>query len=443
MNKTTIAAISTPRGTGGISVIRVSGKDARKIVQKLYRGKKNIETAATHTVIYGFAADGEEKIDQCLFTVMDAPHTFTGENTVEISCHGGVLSANRILETVIKCGASLAEPGEFTKRSFLNGKMDLSQAEAVADIISSKTDSSFQVAVNQLRGNLSRKINEIRAALIGLCAHLDAAADFPEEDLEEISGGEYEKTLRELHRELEQLNASAKTGKILREGVSCAIVGAPNVGKSSLLNCLLGERRAIVTEVAGTTRDVIEEYVNIGGIPVKLADTAGIRETRDEIERIGVERSKEQLTDAALCLFVVDAVRPETESEELRALIGEKPYLKVVNKCDLVSDISSGIPVSAKSGAGIEKLKEEIFHLLVKEAPDPGKEMITNLRQQEAVIRAREAVGQAISLYEAGMEPTLSYIYLEQAISALGEITGMSVSQEIVDQIFHRFCLGK
>ena len=440
----TIAAIATPHGTGGISVIRVSGKEARKIVQKMYRGKKNIETAPTHTILYGFAADGEEKIDQCLFTVMDAPHTFTGENTVEISCHGGVVSTNRILETVIRCGASLAEPGEFTKRAFLNGKMDLSQAEAVADIISSKTDSSLSVAVHQLRGNLSRKINEIRSSLISLCAHLDAAADFPEEDIEEISDGTYEESLQSILSALKELTASAKTGKILREGVACAILGAPNVGKSSLLNCLLGENRAIVTEVAGTTRDVIEEYVNIGGIPVRLADTAGIRETQDKIEKIGVEKSKTQVEEAAFCLFVVDATRPETESEELLALVGEKPYIKVINKSDLKEgSLSGGIPISAKKGEGIDRLKEEIFHLLVTKAPDPGKEMITNMRHKEAAIRAQENVEKALSLYESGLEKNLSYIYLEGAVSDLGEITGMSVSQEIVDQIFHRFCLGK
>ena len=439
----TIAAIATPHGVGGISVIRVSGNEARAIVQKLYRGKKNIKAAPSHTVLYGYAADGEEKIDQCLFTVMDAPHTFTGEETVEVSCHGGVVSTNRILETVLKCGASLAEPGEFTKRAFLNGKIDLSQAEAVADVISSKTDSSLLVAVHQLGGNLSRKINEIREKLIGLCAHLDAQADFPEEDIEEISDGEYERTLKEIDDELKELSASAKTGKILREGVSCAIVGAPNVGKSSLLNGLLGENRAIVTELAGTTRDVIEEYVNIGGIPVKLADTAGIRETEDQIEKIGVERSKTQLEDAAVCLFVVDATRPETESEEVKALIGEKPYLTVVNKCDLADPQVDGIRVSAKTGEGFDRLKEAIFHLLVAEAPDPGKEMITNMRHKEAAIRAEEAVEKAIELHDSGMEKNLSYIYLETAVSALGEITGMSVSQEIVDQIFHRFCLGK
>lgn len=439
----TIAAIATPHGVGGISIIRVSGKDALPIAQKIYHGKKNIMDAPSHTILYGYAKDGEEIIDQCLFSVMKAPHTFTGEDTVEVNCHGGTVPTNRILEALLKSGASLAEPGEFTKRAFLNGKMDLSQAEAVADIISSKTTSSLSVAVHQLGGNLSKKINEIREKLIYLCAQLDAAADFPEEDIEEISDGEYFRSLQEIETELSDLEKTAHMGKILREGVSCAIVGAPNVGKSSIMNRLLGENRAIVTDIAGTTRDVIEEYVNIGGIPVRLADTAGIRDTEDQIEKIGVEKSRNQLEQADFCLYVIDGSRPETDQPELIALLQEKPYIKVVNKCDLLAETVDGVPVSAKTGKGMDDLKEAMRELLVKEAPNPGKEIITNMRHKEACIKALEAVRGAISLYQSGMEKNLSYIYLENAVSSLGEITGMSVSQEIVNQIFHRFCLGK
>ena len=439
----TIAAIATPHGVGGISIIRVSGKDALSIAQTIYHGKKSILNAPSHTILYGYAKDGEEIIDQCLFSVMRAPHTFTGEDTVEVNCHGGVVPTDRILEALLKNGASMAEPGEFTKRSFLNGKMDLSQAEAVADIIASKTDRSLSVAVHQLGGNLSKRINEIREKLIFLCAQLDAAADFPEEDIEEISDGAYFSSLQEIEKNLSDLNATAHMGKILREGVSCAIIGAPNVGKSSVMNRLLGENRAIVTEIAGTTRDVIEEYVNIDGIPVRLADTAGIRETEDTIEKIGVEKSRNQLEQADFCLYVVDGSRPETDQPELLALLHGKPYIKVINKCDLADEIKDGVSVSAKTGEGMESLKTAMRELLIKENPDPGKEIITNMRHKEACIKALEAVRGAISLYESGMEKNLSYIYLENAISALGEITGMSVSQEIVDQIFHRFCLGK
>ncbi len=437
----TIAAISTPHGTGGISVIRVSGKDALKIGEKIYHGKKSILEAPSHTILYGFSKDGEEIIDQCLFSVMRAPRTFTGEDTVEVSCHGGTVSTNRILEALLRAGATLAEPGEFTKRAFLNGKMDLSQAEAVADVIGAKTDTSLSVAVHQLGGNLSRKINAIREKLILLSADVDATADFPEEDIEEITDGTYFSTLQEIKGELEALNASAHTGRILREGVSCAIVGAPNVGKSSLLNRLVGEARAIVTSVAGTTRDVIEEYVNIGGIPVRLADTAGIRDAEDQVEKIGVEKSREYLEKAHFCLFVTDGEERE-EDEEILALLEGKPFIRVYNKCDL-SRKEGVLSVSAKTGEGMDELKEAIRALLLKEKPDPGKEMITNMRHREAAIRALEAVEGAISLYESGMEKNLSYIYLEKAISSLGEITGMSVSQEIVNEIFHRFCLGK
>ncbi len=440
----TIAAISTPAGTGGISIVRVSGEKAREIAQKIYHGKENLTQVASHTISYGYAEDKEGMIDQCLFSVMLAPRTFTGEDTVEVNCHGGILSAHRILDALLCAGASLAEPGEFTKRAFLNGKMDLSQAEAVADIISAKTDTSLEVAVNQLGGNISRKMNELREKLLLLCANLDAAADFPEEDIEELSDGEYIKTLQYIEAELLRLLESARTGKILRAGARCVIVGAPNVGKSSLLNRLLGENRAIVTEIAGTTRDVIEEYVNIGGIPVRLFDTAGIRETEDEVEKIGVEKSGESIKNADLCLFVTD-LSPEAEEEEarIRALCEGIPCIRVVNKCDLGRSSADGISVSAKEGTGIEELKSAIYERLPVDDIRGDKEIITNMRHREAIEKARQAVNGAISLYQSGTEKNLSYIYLENAVRALGEITGMSVSEEIVNEIFHRFCLGK
>ncbi|HHW49137.1 MAG TPA: tRNA uridine-5-carboxymethylaminomethyl(34) synthesis GTPase MnmE, partial [Clostridiaceae bacterium] len=376
----TIAAISTPLGTGGIGIIRISGDDAFKIAEKIFKGKKDFGSIKSHTINYGKIVDPEsgETVDEALLTKMEKPNTFTREDVVEINCHGGIVVLRRILALVLKEGARLAEPGEFTKRAFLNGRIDLSQAEAVIDLINSKTDESSKAAINQLEGKLSGKLKEIRNKLIELIAHIEVTVDYPEHDIEEITAEMVYKEVREIRGMLEKLLKSFERGRIIREGLKIVIVGKPNVGKSSLLNELAGKNKAIVTDIPGTTRDIIEEYINIKGIPVKIIDTAGIRETEDIVEKIGVDRAAEAIESADLVLMVLDA-HEGIQHEDMAIIekIKDKKHIIIVNKIDLVPDewdISSlpqlqdknVIEMSLKEGIGVEKLEDEIAELFLK-----------------------------------------------------------------------------
>ena len=450
----TIAAISTAPGAGAIAIVRMSGDDAVCIADKIFCGKKKLADVKSHTVHYGFIYDGKTKIDEVLVTVMLAPNTYTKENVVEISCHGGSLSARKILSLAVSHGAVYADRGEFTKRAFLNGRMNLCEAEAVADIINSKTAALHNTAVNQLGGSLSEKINGIRELLLSLSANLDVISDFPEEGLEPLSDTEFYNLLSDIRNRTEKLYLSAKRGRIIKNGIKTVIVGKPNVGKSSLLNLLSGSERAIVTDVEGTTRDVIEEQVDIGGVMLVLYDTAGIRSTDDKVEKIGVEMSKKRVSEAELVIFMLDAERPYDENdEEIFALINGRKTVYLVNKSEngineSVKNFCAGkenvIEFSVKYETGVDKLGEKIKDMFnLGEISDTGSEMIINERHCEALSSALESINSAINALDMHLPSDMTFVDIENAVRSLGFITGMSVSDEIVDKIFHSFCVGK
>lgn len=453
----TIAAISTALGEGGISIIRVSGDSALNIVSRIFNGKsiKGLESIGSYNLRYGHIVDAENNlIDEVLVSYMKGPKSFTAEDTVEINCHGGIIATNKVLELVITAGARLAEPGEFTKRAFLNGRIDLSQAEAVIDIIRAKTELSMKSAVLQAGGKISEIINEIRDTLIKLIAHIEATVDYPEDDLEEITSAKVSEALKEVVASINRAIESAEEGKIIREGISTVIVGKPNVGKSSLLNSLLMENRAIVTDVPGTTRDVIEEYVNIGGIPIKIIDTAGIRETDDLVEKIGVQKSKEKIDEADLVILILDSSRELThEDREIIKYIKGKKYIVLLNKVDLsgkinlsdLQDIKSEyiINTSIVSGFGVDKLKEAIMKLFFKGEINSNELLITNVRHKEALIRAGIDCNQAIGALSSTEAIDLASIDIRNAWYSLGQITGDTMEEDIIDKIFSQFCLGK
>ncbi len=444
-----IAGISTAMQKGGIAVIRLSGDDAFIIADKVFKGKIKTEDSESHRILYGHVYDGEDIIDECLCSVMRAPRSYTTENVVELSVHGGIISAKRTLEAVIKAGARAAKAGEFTMRAFLNGRIDLSKAEAVADIIDSKTDLARSTAVNQLSGKLSDGINEIREKIIEIMGYISVATDFPDEDADSLSGINIKLGLSLIKEKTENLIKNADKGIILREGAVCAICGKPNAGKSSLLNELAGSDRAIVTEIEGTTRDIIEEYVNIYDIPVRLADTAGIRGDGDTVEKIGIEKAREYVKNADICLFLTDNGRIFDENDgEILELVKEKPHITVVNKSELenkciIPDGEDAVYISVKEKTGIEELKKKIYELLMGNDFSEDAVMITNERHKEAAIMADKAIGEALSLLNSGFTEDLAYINLEKAVSHLGEITGMTVSDEVIGEVFSKFCIGK
>jgi len=443
----TIAAISTPFGSGGIAVIRISGDEAFCVADKFFvcqKAKRLFEVNA-NTVVYGKIYDKDKKlIDNVLVTVFKGPHSYTGEDTVEISCHGGILIAKKVLKSAIDHGAVLAQRGEFTKRAFLNGKLDLSQAEGVIDLINSVSDRGAETAVFQLEGRLSSKINEMRNKLLNLAAHLQAYVDFPEEEIEELTEENISTLLTDIIKDCERLIKSADYGKILKDGVPVAVIGKPNVGKSSLLNCLAGEEKAIVTDIAGTTRDIVEEYINIDGFAVKLMDTAGIRETNDVVESIGVKRSISAAEDAAFVLAVFDNSRPfDEEDKEILEFIKDKKSVIVLNKSDLGDENHiEGVKMSAKTGDGFEALTERIKEMISDNEAGEG-EVITNERHYQCLIKCLEHLKEALNATESGIPLDMIGIDIELSVEALGEIVGLTVSEEIVDKIFHNFCLGK
>ena len=449
MNEKTIAAISTPKGSGGIAVIRMSGNNAFEIIKKVYKGKENLSLVPSHTVHYGHITDGfGEIIDEVLVTVMRAPKTFTGEDVVEIGTHGGITASKAVLNSLIQNGAYPAGPGEFTKRAFLNGKMDLSEAEGVIDIINSKSELARKNALGQLSGKLSERIESIRKELISLSASMQVIIDYPDEDLEDITISDISDTAKKQKLSIEKLIESSKRGKLITEGILTAIVGKPNVGKSSLLNLLAGEERAIVTDIAGTTRDVIEESVNLDGVILRLMDTAGIRETDDEVEKIGVTRSLLSIEKADLVLVLLDASNKLSEEDfEILEKTKDAKRLIITNKtdisniCDIKEDV---IPISAKTGAGIDELSKKIKELYEwGKLSSDDEPLITNMRHTAALFRASDALMRVIDAADMNMPSDILSIDLNEAIDALGEITGATVSEDIVAEIFHNFCVGK
>ena len=456
----TIAAISTAPGEGAIGIVRISGEDAIRIADEVYRLKeKRLNEQASHTIHYGHIVDpkNDEVIDEVMVTVLRAPKTFTREDVVEINCHGGIVAINRILQLVLRMGARLAEPGEFTKRAFLNGRIDLSQAEAVMDLIRAKTDKSMQMAMRQLDGELSKLIQNLRQEILNTLAQVEVNIDYPEyDDVEEMTLQLLREKTQQVSQGIRALLNTASQGKILRDGLKTAIVGRPNVGKSSLLNVLLREEKAIVTDIAGTTRDTIEEYVNVRGVPLQLIDTAGIRETDDVVERIGVERSRKALNEADFVLLILNQSE-ELMDEDLRLLEQTKDFKRIIllNKTDLPTKIDMGkvkefatdseiVTTSMLKKEGIDQLEEKIADYFFQgQMNERDATYLSNTRHIALLEKAEQALQEVANGVEMGMPVDLIQIDFTRAWDLLGEITGDTVQDELLTQLFSQFCLGK
>lgn len=454
----TITAISTAVGEGAIGIVRLSGPEALDISEKIFKGK-NLKEVPSHTIHYGHIIDPltDEKIDEVMVSVLIGPKTFTKENIVEINCHGGVVAVNRVLNIVLKNGARLAEPGEFTKRAFLNGRIDLSQAEAVMDLIQAQTDKAMSVAMSQLDGRLSELIRSLRQLLIETIAQVEVNIDYPEyDDVEEMSHNMMEEKTKEVHKEIEKLLTVANQGKILREGIQTAIVGRPNVGKSSLMNILVQEEKAIVTNIPGTTRDMIEEHVNIRGIPLKLIDTAGIRETEDQVEKIGVGRSRAVLQTADLILVMLNNNEELTkEDQAILKSVEDLDYFVLINKVDLetnldlneVESIVSGnkiIEMSLTEDRGINDLEQALVDRFFKgELSQKDMTYVSNARHIDLLEQSKSALEDAMNGIELGIPMDIVQIDVTRTWEYLGEIIGDTASEGLIDQLFSQFCLGK
>jgi len=453
----TIAAIATSIGEGGISIIRVSGDKSISIIDNIFIGKNNrkLNDLKSYTMRYGHIIDKNgSKLDEVIISYMKGPKSFTAEDTIEVNCHGGVVGTNRILQEIIRAGARMAEPGEFTKRAFLNGRIDLSEAEAVIDIIRAKTELSMKSALMQSEGSISREIKTIRNKLLSVIASIEVTVDYPEEDIEEVTAEKVNEDVALIINEIDILLSTADEGKILREGLSTVIVGKPNVGKSSLLNALVKEKRAIVTDVPGTTRDAIEEYISIEGIPVKIVDTAGIRETEDIVEKIGVQTSKDKINEADLVILILDSSMKLThEDREIIEYIKEKKYIVLLNKSDLGGKIEKGelkslkskyiTNISIKTGQGLNLVTENIKELFFKGEIKTEGVFVTNIRHKEALIRARENLEASLNALEHTLAIDLASIDIRNAWMNLGEISGEVLEEDIIHKIFAEFCLGK
>ncbi|HGZ4883079.1 TPA: tRNA uridine-5-carboxymethylaminomethyl(34) synthesis GTPase MnmE [Staphylococcus aureus] len=459
MDLDTITSISTPMGEGAIGIVRLSGPQAVEIADKLYKGKHLLNDVPSHTINYGHIIDPESKevIEEVMVSVLRAPKTFTREDIIEINCHGGILTINRVLELTMTYGARMAEPGEFTKRAFLNGRIDLSQAEAVMDFIRSKTDRASKVAMNQIEGRLSDLIKKQRQSILEILAQVEVNIDYPEyDDVEDATTEFLLEQSKEIKQEINRLLDTGAQGKIMREGLSTVIVGKPNVGKSSMLNNLIQDNKAIVTEVAGTTRDVLEEYVNVRGVPLRLVDTAGIRETEDIVEKIGVERSRKALSQADLILFVLNNNEALTQEDyTLYEVVKNENVIVIVNKMDLeqnidineVKDMIGDTPLiqtSMLKQEGIDELEIQIRDLFFGgEVQNQDMTYVSNSRHISLLKQARQTIQDAIDAAESGVPMDMVQIDLTRTWEILGEIIGETASDELIDQLFSQFCLGK
>ncbi|HEH3060693.1 TPA: tRNA uridine-5-carboxymethylaminomethyl(34) synthesis GTPase MnmE [Staphylococcus aureus] len=459
MDLDTITSISTPMGEGAIGIVRLSGPQAVEIADKLYKGKHLLNDVPSHTINYGHIIDPESKevVEEVMVSVLRAPKTFTREDIIEINCHGGILTINRVLELTMTYGARMAEPGEFTKRAFLNGRIDLSQAEAVMDFIRSKTDRASKVAMNQIEGRLSDLIKKQRQSILEILAQLEVNIDYPEyDDVEDATTEFLLEQSKEIKQEINRLLDTGAQGKIMREGLSTVIVGKPNVGKSSMLNNLIQDNKAIVTEVAGTTRDVLEEYVNVRGLPLRLVDTAGIRETEDIVEKIGVERSRKALSQADLILFVLNNNEALTQEDyTLYEVVKNEDVIVIVNKMDLeqnidineVKDMIGDTPLiqtSMLKQEGIDELEIQIRDLFFGgEVQNQDMTYVSNSRHISLLKQARQTIQDAIDAAESGVPMDMVQIDLTRTWEILGEIIGETASDELIDQLFSQFCLGK
>lgn len=459
MDLDTITSISTPMGEGAIGIVRLSGPQAVEIADKLYKGKHLLKDVPSHTINYGHIIDPDTKevVEEVMVSVLRAPKTFTREDIIEINCHGGILTINRVLELTMTHGARIAEPGEFTKRAFLNGRIDLSQAEAVMDFIRSKTDRASKVAMNQIEGRLSDLIKKQRQSILEILAQVEVNIDYPEyDDVEDATTEFLLEQSKEIKQEINRLLDTGAQGKIMREGLSTVIVGKPNVGKSSMLNNLIQDNKAIVTEVAGTTRDVLEEYVNVRGVPLRLVDTAGIRETEDIVEKIGVERSRKALSQADLILFVLNNNEALTQEDYiLYEVVKNEDVIVIVNKMDLEQNINIDevkemigttplIQTSMLKQEGIDELEIQIRDLFFGgEVQNQDMTYVSNSRHISLLKQARQTIQDAIDAAESGVPMDMVQIDLTRTWEILGEIIGETASDELIDQLFSQFCLGK
>lgn len=450
-----IAAISTPLGTGGVGIIRISGKNATEIADRIFvsvNGKK-LSSSKGYRAYFGRIFDGETAVDEVVCLVFRAPHSYTGEDVVEINCHGGVVLLKKILRLVLQNGAQAAAPGEFTKRAFLNGKLDLSEAESVMTLISAQGEQGANAAFNQLEGSLSRKIEKINSSLLSLAAHIAAWVDYPDDEIEELGNNELYSTIYNAHLELCALLSNFDSGMAVTNGVEAAIVGKPNVGKSTLMNLLTGYDRSIVTEIEGTTRDVVEETVNLNGCILRISDTAGMRETGDIVEKLGVERSRKKLERAAIVFAVFDLSKPlSDEDKELIDECKDKNVIPIINKTDLEprldvdyikNKLGSPLFISAKSGDGYNELCDRVADLMGTKNFDTTSAMLVNERQRICCQKASDALKDALEALNIGLTPDAIGVCIDDAIAALLELTGQKASEAVVDEVFKQFCVGK
>ena len=456
----TIAAISTAIGESGIGIVRMSGKDSIDIGDKIFKGKniKSLKDGENRKLIYGNIIDPEkdEIIDEVLIVYMKEPYTYTREDMVEIYCHGGIISVRRILELILKNGARLADRGEFTKRAFLNGRLDLSQAEAVIDMINAKTDKSFDVSLGQLEGRLSQEIKNIRDILLNMIAHIEVSIDFPEEDIEDITYDDLEKDAKVVLDKIDNLLNTVDRGRILRDGLNTVILGKPNVGKSSLLNAILNENRAIVTDIPGTTRDIIEEYVNIDGIPLKIVDTAGIRDTEDIVEKIGVDRAKDMVEEADLIIALFDVSEELSEDDKkIIDIVRGKKSIVLLNKSDLPAKLDEEhircllpdkkiITTSIATGVGIDELIDTIKNMFYTGEVDTSNQIIvSNMRHKDQLVKAKKNIEDGLKGIKINMPLDCIEVDIKNCWDNLGEISGDTVGEDVLDKIFSEFCIGK
>ena len=459
LQQDTIAALVTAVGESSVGIIRISGPEAVKIADKIYQGKSDLLSADTHTIHYGYVYDwrNDKKIDEALFMLMRGPRSFTGEDVVEVQCHGGMVVLKQVLQLILLSGARLAEQGEYSKRAFLNGRLDLAQAESIMDIVQAKTDKGVDLALSQLQGTLSGMVKTLRADLLELIAFIQADIDYPDDDIERLTAEEQQQRVVNLKTQVANVLQNAQKGKMIRDGLKVVIAGKPNVGKSSLLNALLGQERAIVTDIPGTTRDVIEEYINLNGIPLKIVDTAGIRETDNVVEQIGVDKAQQFMKTADLVLYVVDAVQGLTEQDTLMMEdIQNQPVIYLLNKSDvgisdeiraqLKEDIGEApvLEISARDKIGLEQLEEKITDLFFAGTLEVSNDiMVTNVRHIQILEESMAHMDGFLNGIMLGLSVDFLVIDLQNAWEKLGKITGETVEEDLLDQIFSKFCLGK